>query len=40
MTASVGFLEVLVTAATLAASVAPVVLVVLWIRDARGGKIW
>jgi hypothetical protein len=40
MTASVGFLQVLVTVATVAASVAPVVLVALWIRDLRGGKIW
>jgi hypothetical protein len=38
--ASVGFLTVLVTAATIIATVAPIVLIVLWIRDARGGRLW
>ena len=40
MTASVEFLEALVTGATVLASLAPVVLLVLWVRDARGGRLW
>jgi hypothetical protein len=40
MTASVQFLEILVTSATVVATVAPIVLVVLWIRDARGRRLW
>lgn len=40
MTASVGFLSVLVTAATVVASLAPLVLVGLWLRDRRQGKLW
>lgn len=40
MIASIGFLEVLVTVATIVATAAPVILVVLWIRDARGGRLW
>lgn len=40
MTASIGFLEVLVTAATVLASLAPVVLLVLWWNDARKGRLW
>lgn len=40
MTASVGFLTVLVTGATVVATLAPVVLLVLWIRDARRGRLW
>jgi hypothetical protein len=40
MTASVSFLSVLITGATVVATIAPVVLVVLWIRDARRGSLW
>ena len=40
MTASVAFLETVVTAATVVATLAPVILAVLWVRDARGGRLW
>jgi len=40
MTASVRFLEILVTAATGLATLAPILLIVLWVRDARGGRLW
>jgi hypothetical protein len=40
MTASVGFLEVLVTISTVVTTIAPVVLIVLWVRDARGRQLW
>ncbi len=40
MTASVEFLTGLVTLATIVVTIAPVVLLVLWIRDARGGRLW
>jgi hypothetical protein len=40
MTASVDFLEGLVTVATAIATIAPLVLIVLWVRDARGGRLW
>lgn len=40
MTASIGFLSVLVIAATVVASAAPIVLVVLWWIDMRGGRLW
>lgn len=40
MTASVAFLETLVTAATVVATIAPVVLVALWLIDARNGRLW
>ena len=40
MTASVGFLTGLVTIATVVATVSPVVLVALWIRDAKRGQLW
>jgi hypothetical protein len=40
MTASVGFLEGLVTGATVIATIAPLVLIVLWVRDARGRRLW
>jgi hypothetical protein len=40
MTASVDFLEILVKTATAVATLAPIVLVVLWVRDARGGRLW
>jgi len=40
MTASVGFLSVLVTAATVVTTLAPLVLVALWVRDLRRGDLW
>lgn len=40
MTASVTFLEILVTSATVVATIAPVVLLVLWAVDARNGRLW
>jgi hypothetical protein len=40
MTASVGFLTVLVIASTVVATASPVVLLVLWLRDLRGGQLW
>jgi hypothetical protein len=40
MTASVGLLTILVTAATVVTTLAPVVLVALWVRDARRGRLW
>ena len=40
MTASVVFLETLVTTATIVATIAPVVLVALWAIDARNGRLW
>jgi hypothetical protein len=38
--ASVTFLEILVTGATVVATAAPLVLIVLFVLDARGGKLW
>jgi len=40
MTASVGFLQALVTIATVVVTIAPLVLLFLWARDARGGRLW
>ncbi len=40
MTASVTFLEILVTASTIVATIAPVVLLALWVIDARDGRLW
>ena len=40
MTASVSFLSALITVATVVATAAPIVLVALWIRDARKGNLW
>lgn len=40
MTASVGLLRGLVTVATVVVSIAPIVLLFLWVRDARGGRLW
>ena len=40
MTASVEFLEILVTVATGITSLSPVVLLVLLYRDARAGRLW
>lgn len=40
MTASVGFLTVLVSGATVVATLAPLVLVALWVRDRQRGQLW
>jgi hypothetical protein len=40
MTASIGFLQGLVTIATVVVTIAPLVLLFLWVRDARGGRLW
>ena len=40
MIASVDFLRVLVTLASVVATAAPIVLLVLFARDARGGRLW
>lgn len=40
MTASVGFLRALVTVATIVTTIAPVLLLALWVRDARRGRLW
>jgi len=40
MTASSGFLTALVILATIVATVSPVVLLVLWVRDWRRGRLW
>lgn len=40
MTASADFLTWLVIGATILSSIAPVVLVVLFVRDARSGRLW
>jgi hypothetical protein len=40
MIASVDFLTVLVGVATVVATLAPIVLLVLWVRDAKKGQLW
>ena len=40
MTISASALELLIVAATVLAAVAPIVLLVLWIKDRKGGKLW
>jgi hypothetical protein len=40
MTASVGFLTVLIGGATALAALAPLILFLLWLRDARKGRLW
>jgi len=40
MIASPTLLSVLITAATVVATAAPILLIVLWVVDARGGKLW
>ena len=40
MTASIGFLTILVGGATLLLAFAPLVLLLLWFRDARKGELW
>lgn len=40
MTVSVGFLEVMVGTALAVTLLAPAVLVILWLRDWRKGRLW
>ena len=40
MTISADALGILITVATLMVAVAPVILLVLWLMDKRGGKLW
>lgn len=40
MTLSLPWLTLLITLATLATAIAPIVLVLLWIRDIRKGMLW
>jgi hypothetical protein len=40
MTISADALAILITTATLMVAAAPVILLVLWIIDKRGGKLW
>ena len=40
MMISVSALELLITASTLLVAVAPVILVALWFKDKKGGKLW
>jgi hypothetical protein len=40
MIASVDFLTILVGGATLLLALAPLVLLLLWLRDARKGELW
>lgn len=40
MTIGVDVLELLILAATALVAVAPVILLVLWFRDRKGGRLW
>jgi hypothetical protein len=40
MIISANALEILITLATLTVAVAPVILLVLWVMDKRGGRLW
>ena len=40
MTASVAFLAVMVSVAVLVTAVTPFLLIVLWIKDRRKGRLW
>lgn len=40
MSVSVGFLSIMVTAALLLTILAPIVLLILWLRDWKRGQIW
>ena len=40
MTASVGFLTVLIGVATALVALSPLILLLLWARDARKGDLW
>lgn len=40
MTASVDFLTFLIGGATVLAALTPLVLLLLWLRDARRGQLW
>ena len=40
MTISSNALDVLITISTVLVAIAPVILVILWFRDKKGGKLW
>ncbi|MET0028433.1 MAG: hypothetical protein ABW101_12415 [Candidatus Thiodiazotropha sp.] len=40
MIISVPALEILIVTATLMAAAAPLILLILWVRDKKGGKLW
>jgi len=40
MTISPAALELLITASTLLVAVAPVILIILWFKDRKGGDLW
>jgi hypothetical protein len=40
MTISANALEVLIVAATALAAIAPIILLILWVRDRKGGNLW
>lgn len=40
MTISSSALDVLITISTVLVAVAPVILVILWFKDKKGGKLW
>ena len=40
MTISPDALDVLITISTLLVAIAPVILVVFWFKDRKGGKLW
>jgi hypothetical protein len=40
MTISYNALDVLITISTVLVAIAPVILVILWFKDKKGGKLW
>ena len=40
MTISSNALDVLITLSTVLVAIAPVILVILWFKDKKGGKLW
>jgi hypothetical protein len=40
MTVSANVLELLITISTALVAIAPVILVFLWLKDKKGGKLW
>jgi hypothetical protein len=40
MTISSSALDMLITVSTLLVAIAPVILVILWLKDRKGGKLW
>lgn len=40
MTISSNALDVLITISTVLVAIAPVILVILWFKDKKGGKLW